>query len=207
MKTTFRNILLFLGVLLLLACAWYFRRIVVYILVSGVLSIMGRPLVDLFCTIRIKKWRFPRAIGALIALLIIWGFIVLFLVIFVPLITKQINYLSTIDSEKIVKIIEGPIRSIENFFRTFNKDITNEFSIQAYIASKIAGVLNINMIQNFLGSLIGILGNIAVAVFSISFITFFFLKDQRLFFESILMWVPDKYTENVTSLPGILLEF
>ena len=198
MKTTFRNILLFLGVLLLLACAWYFRRIVVYILVSGVLSIMGRPLVDLFCTIRIRKWRFPRAVSALITLLIIWGFIVLFLVIFVPLITKQINYLSTIDSEKIVRIIEGPIRSIENFFRTFNKDITSEFSIQAYIASKIAGVLNINMIQNFLGSIIGILGNIAVAVFSISFITFFFLKDQRLFYESILMWVPDKYTENVT---------
>jgi predicted PurR-regulated permease PerM len=116
----------------------------------------------------------------------------------VPLITKQINYLSTIDSEKIVNVIEGPIRSIENFFKTFNRNITNEFSIQAYIASKIAGVLNINMVQNFLGSLIGILGNVVVAVFSISFITFFFLKDQRLFYESILMWVPDKYTESVT---------
>jgi predicted PurR-regulated permease PerM len=198
MKTTFRNILLFLGVLLLLACAWYFRRIVVYILVSGVLSIMGRPLVDLFCTIKFKKWSFPRSISALITLLVIWGFIVLFFVTFVPLITKQINYLSTIDSEKIVNVIEGPIRSIENFFKTFNRNITNEFSIQAYIASKIAGVLNINMIQNFLGSLIGILGNVVVAVFSISFITFFFLKDQRLFYESILMWVPDKYTESVT---------
>jgi predicted PurR-regulated permease PerM len=54
------------------------------------------------------------------------------------------------------------------------------------------------MIQNFLGSLIGILGNIIVAIFSITFITFFFLKDQQLFFESILMWVPDKYTDNVT---------
>jgi predicted PurR-regulated permease PerM len=87
---------------------------------------------------------------------------------------------------------------VENIFRAFNKDITNELSIQDYIAGKVAGVLNINMIQNFLGSLIGILGNILVAVFSITFITFFFLKDQRLFFESILMWVPDKYVDNVT---------
>jgi predicted PurR-regulated permease PerM len=54
------------------------------------------------------------------------------------------------------------------------------------------------MIQNFIGSLIGILGNVLVAVFSITFITFFFLKDQHLFFESILMWVPDKYVDNVT---------
>ncbi|MCJ7449386.1 MAG: AI-2E family transporter [Bacteroidales bacterium] len=198
MKTTFRNVLLFLGVLLLLACAWYFRNIVVYILVSGVLSIMGRPLVDLFCSIRIKKWSFPRSLSALIALIIIWGGIILFFIIFIPLVTKQINYLSTIDSQNLVKIIEGPIKNIENLFNVFNKDIVNEFSIKDYIASKIAGVLNINMIQNFLGSLMSILGNIIVAVFSISFITFFFLKDQRLFFESILMWVPDKYTESVT---------
>ena len=64
--------------------------------------------------------------------------------------------------------------------------------------SKVSGVLNINMIQNFIGSLIGILGNVLVGIFSITFITFFFLKDHRLFFESILMWVPDKYVDNVT---------
>jgi predicted PurR-regulated permease PerM len=198
MKATLRNILIFFGILLLLACVWYFRNIVVYILVSGVLSIMGRPLVDLFCRIRIKKWFFPRSLSALLTLLIIWGIIILFFVIFVPLVTTQINYFSNIDSEKIVQIVEGPINKVENLFRAFNKEITDDLSIQDYIVGKVAGVLNINMIQNFLGSLISILGNILVAIFSITFITFFFLKDQRLFFESILMWVPDKYVDNVT---------
>jgi predicted PurR-regulated permease PerM len=198
MKEAIRIILIFLGILLILACVWYFRNIVVYILVSGVLSIMGRPLVDLFCRIRIKKWSFPRSLGALLTLAIIWGNIILFFIIFVPLVTSQINYFSTIDSEKIVQIIADPINKIENLFRAFNKDITNELSIQDYIVGKVAGVLNINMIQSFIGSLLGILGNVLVAIFSITFITFFFLKDQRLFFESILMWVPDKYVDNVT---------
>jgi predicted PurR-regulated permease PerM len=198
MNATLRNILIFFGVLLLLACVWYFRNIVVYILVSGVLSIMGRPLVDLFCRIRIKKWHFPRPLSALITLIIIWGIIILFFVIFVPLVTTQLNYLSTIDSEKIVQLIEDPINKVENIFRALNKEITNELSIQDYIAVKVSNVLSINMIQNFIGSLIGILGNVLVAVFSITFITFFFLKDQHLFFESILMWVPDKYVDNVT---------
>jgi predicted PurR-regulated permease PerM len=196
MKTTFRNFLIFFGVILLLACAWFFRNIVVYILVSGVLSIMGRPLVDLFCRIRIWKWKFPRPIAALLTLLIIWGFIVLFFVIFVPLVTKQINYFSTIDSEKIVQIVKEPLNRLENFFKTFNKDI-GQVSLQDYFTKKVTSVLSIDMIQNFLGSIVGILGNILVAIFSITFITFFFLKDQRLFFESILMWVPEKYTENV----------
>jgi len=198
MNTTLRNILIFIGILLLLSCAWYFRNIVVYILVSGVFSIMGRPLVDLFCRIRIRKWSFPRSLGALFALLVIWGFIILFFVIFVPLVTTQLNYLSTIDSEKIVQLIENPLMKIENLFRAFNKDITSEISLQEYIISKVSGILSINMIQNFLSSLMSILGNIIVAIFSITFITFFFLKDQHLFFESILMWVPDKYVDNVT---------
>lgn len=198
MKATLRNILIFFGILLLLACVWYFRNIVVYILVSGVFSIMGRPLVDLLCKIRIKKWFFPRALSALITLSILWGIIILFFVVFIPLVTTQINYFSTIDSEKIVQIVSGPINKVENLFRAFNKDITNDLSIQQYIVSKVAGVLNINMIQTFIGSLIDILGNVLVAIFSITFITFFFLKDQRLFFESILMWVPDKYVDNVT---------
>ncbi|HUX97449.1 MAG TPA: AI-2E family transporter [Bacteroidales bacterium] len=198
MSPTFRNILIFAGVMLLLACAWYFRSIVVYILVSGVLSIMGGPLVDLFCRLRIKRWSFPRPLSALITLMIIWGIIVLFFYIFIPLVTTQLNYFSTIESDKIVQIVDGPIAKIEQLFRAFNKDISNQISIEAYIGEKVSGVLNINMIQNFLSSIFGIMGNLMVAVFSISFITFFFLKDQRLFFESILMWVPDKYTENVT---------
>lgn len=198
MKTSLRNVLIILGVALLLVCVWYFRRIVVYILVSGVLSIMGRPLVDLFCRIKIRKWTFPRSMGALFTLLIIWGAIILFFVVFIPLVTKQVNYFSTIPSEKIVQIVERPLNNIENLFRALNKDIGNDLSLQEYFTKKVSEVLNINMIQRFLGSVIGTLGNLVIAIFSISFITFFFLKDHRLFFESILMWVPDKYTDNVT---------
>jgi len=159
---------------------------------------MGRPLVELFCKIRIKRWSFPRSLSALLTLVTIWGFIILFFAIFVPLVTRQINYFSTIDSEKIVQIVAGPINKVENLVRAINKDIPHNITIQDYVVKKVAGILNINMIQNFIGSLLGILGNVIIAIFSITFITFFFLKDQRLFYESILMWVPDKYVENVT---------
>ncbi|HBE39604.1 MAG TPA: AI-2E family transporter [Bacteroidales bacterium] len=179
----------------MIACAWYFRSIVVYILVSGVLSITGRPLVDLFTRIRIKKWVFPRTLAALITLLLIWGLIILFFVIFIPLITRQINYISTIESEKFVQLVQKPIDLIENFVSSFSRNVNGDFSVQEFINQKLADILDADEFKEFLVSLIGILGNIAVAVFSISFITFFFLKDQHLFFESILMWVPDKHTD------------
>jgi len=136
MKTTFRNFLIFFGVIVLLACVWFFRSIVVYILVSGVLSIMGRPLVDLFCRIRFRKLKFPRAMAALLTLLIIWGAIIMFFIIFVPLVTKEINYFSTIDSEKIVQIVQEPLNKLENLFRTFNKNIDSQISVQDYFSKK-----------------------------------------------------------------------
>lgn len=198
MKPLLRNLLIFASVVILIAGAWYFRSIVVYILVSGVLSVMGRPLVDLFTRIRIGRWNFPRTLAALLALAIIWGMIILFFVIFIPLVTKQINYFSTLDSGKIVQLVQQPIDYIENLIRSLNRNITDDFSIREIIAQRISDILDINEVRNFMGSLIGILGNVAVAVFSISFITFFFLKDQHLFFEAILMWVPDKYTDGFT---------
>ncbi len=196
MKTLLRNVLIFFVVLLMLAGVWYFRNIVVYILVSGVLSIMGRPLVDLFCRIRFRKWVWPRWLGALMTLIIIWGVIILFFIIFVPLITSQVNYFSTIDSEKIVQLVETPINKIQNLLRSLGSNIATELSIKDYFNSKVSEILSISMIQDFLGSVISTVGSLLIAIFSISFITFFFLKDQHLFFEAILMWVPDKYTEN-----------
>jgi len=190
--------LIFFAVVLLLAAAWYFRSIVVYILVSGVLSIMGRPLVDLFSSIRIRKWGFPRTLAALLTLIIIWGLIILFFLIFVPLVTKQINYFSTLETEKIVSLVEKPIKFIEDLIRSVGRNMNSDFSVQEFINQKLSEILDIEKVKGFLGSLLGVLGNIAVAVFSITFITFFFLKDQHLFFESILMWVPDKYTEGFT---------
>jgi predicted PurR-regulated permease PerM len=198
MKNLLRNVLIISGILLLITGVWYFREIVVYILVSGVLSIIGRPLVDLICRIRIGKHRFPKALGALMTIIILWGLIILFFSIFVPLVSAQVQQLSSIDSSKIVRLVEEPIRRIESIFRALNQDISSDVSIKDYIISEVSGVLNVNLIQNIVSSLAGILGNILVAAFSITFITFFFLKDQHLFFETILIWVPDKYVEGVS---------
>ena len=180
MNTLVKNILILTGIVLLAAAIWFFREIVVYILVSGVLSIMGRPLVDLICRIRLRKWQFPRSLSAFITLLIILGLIVLFFYIFIPLIAGQINQFSSIDSSNLVKFVDEPIRRIEGVIKAINKDFAQEGAIREFIINKVAGVLNITVIQSFIGSIAGFIGNIIIAVFSISFITFFFLKDQHL---------------------------
>jgi predicted PurR-regulated permease PerM len=196
-NTSFRNFLIFIGSILLLSLFWYFRSILIYILIAGVLSIMGRPLVDLFARIRIGRFNFPRSLSALLTLIIIWSLIIMFFKTFIPLISEQISYFSSIDNQKLVALIDGPINKIESLFMSLNRDPNANLSIKTFVMEKVSGVLNINVIQNFIGSAVGVIGNFIVAIFAITFISFFFLKDHRLFFESILIWVPDKYVDNV----------
>jgi predicted PurR-regulated permease PerM len=195
MKFSIRSILIFAGVVLLILGFWYFRTIVAYILISGVLSLIGRPLVDQLNLIRLWKWHMPKGISALITVLAIWGVIFVSLYIFVPLLSRQVSQFSSIDSMRIVEMIESPLRQMESLIAFFNSDLANEISVQNYVMNKVAEVLSAEFIQNFIQSVMGVFGNMAVAIFSITFITFFFLKDERLFYESIMMWVPEKYED------------
>lgn len=211
MKFSWRNILIFTGVVLLVLGFWYFRNIVAYVLISGVLSLIGRPLVDLLGRLRIRNWHIPRGIIALVTVMTIWSLIILSLVIFVPLVSEQVNQFSSIDSQRIVQLIESPLRQMESLIAFFNSDLAEEISVQNYVMNKVAQILSAEFIQNFLSSVLSVFGNMAVAIFSITFITFFFLKDERLFYESIMIWVPEKYEEGarraLSSIKRLLMRY
>lgn len=195
MKLSLRNVLIFAAVVLFVLAAWYFRNIVAYILISGVLSFIGRPLVDLLGRVRLWKYRIPKAVSALVTIVALWTSIILVLYIFIPLITRQVNQFASIDSRNIVQLIESPLKKLDGVIAYFNGNLADGISIQGYVMSRISEILSAGFIQNFLARLMSIFGNLAVAFFSITFITFFFLKDERLFYETIMIWIPAKYEE------------
>ncbi len=47
---------------------WYFSEIVIFIIVAGVITIIGSPLVDLLDRIRIGRFHFPSCFGVIITL-------------------------------------------------------------------------------------------------------------------------------------------
>ena len=57
----------------------------------------------------------------------------------------------------------------------------------------ILSFINPQRIQNFLGGIVGFLGNFLITIFSILFIGFFFLREQGLFSEALTKFIPDKY--------------
>jgi predicted PurR-regulated permease PerM len=195
MNSTFRYILIGLGIIIAVLSIWYFIHIVAYILISAVLALIGRPIVEMLGRIRIWKIKLPSAVRALISLLLMWTIAGLFLWIFIPLIASEVQNLSGIDPQVLYDSFADPIKNIEVFIDKFKISGAEHFTVQNFFTQKVIGIFNVSFLSNILGTFAGILGNIFIAFFSISFISFFFLRDEKLFAEGILTLVPDKYVE------------
>ncbi|MFW5886485.1 MAG: AI-2E family transporter [Bacteroidota bacterium] len=186
-----KYLFIILGALFIMTILWYFQNIVAYIIIAGVISLIGRPLVDFLRTIKYKNIQLPKGVCALLTLFLLWGLLFLFLRIFIPLIATEANQLAEVNFTPLLKELENPTRKIEKFFHQVRPGL-REVSFQEYLTEKLASFINPTLITSIFGSLAGILGNIFIAVFSISFIAFFFLKDEQMLGNGIILLVPPK---------------
>lgn len=195
MNSTFRYILIGLGIILAILTIWYFIHIVAYILISAVIALIGRPIVELLGKIRLRKFKLPKWVRALTTLLLICIVFFAFFRIVIPLVIYEVNDLSTIDTQKVLISLQEPIAKIESIIEKYQVDGQEKFTVHEFLSQKALAIFNVSFISGVFSSFAGILGNIFIAVFAISFISFFFLKDERLFAESLLSLVPDKHVE------------
>lgn len=197
MKENLKYILAGLGFIFIAVLLWYFKSIVAYILISAVLSIIGRPVVDFLDRIQYKKFRIPRGIAALIALVILWGVFAAFFIIFVPVIISQAQEFSKINVQTILDGLQGPFDRISAWLSDMHISIEESSNIEEFIARQLASWLSFSAVSNFVGNLAAILGELFIAFFAISFLTFFFLKDKHLFVNGLMLLSPERYEGNV----------
>ncbi len=190
MKEFVKYFFIFLGLVILGWALVIFKSIVVYILISFVISIIGRPVVDLLGRIKVGKIKLPRALRAAVTLALIWFVIITFFRIFIPLIANEANELSKIDIEAVYESLKEPIQNIEQLYEKMGIGGEEQLSFQEFLTNKISSVLSISWFSEWINKLAGTLVDLFIAVFSISFISFFFLKENDLFEDGILLLVP-----------------
>jgi predicted PurR-regulated permease PerM len=201
MSKTVRYIFTAIGLGLLVLLLWYFRNIVIYIILSLVLSLLGRPLFELLGRVRIHRFALPAALRSLITLLILFIVFLSFFGVFIPLIVSKAYELSNLDTQRLVAGLQEPLGNLEKLMARFRVNPQGGFSLNE-AAAKIIAKINITSVAGIFGSVAGILGNIAVAIFSTAFITFFFLKDEGLFAGALLSVIPDDLTDEATRIMG-----
>lgn len=187
-----RSLLVLAGVILLGFMVWRFSSIVAYILIASVFSLIARPLVRLLGRIRIGTWHIPVSIRALITLLIIWAVIFSFFRIFIPLVANEAQELSNVDTAQVIEAFENPIQKMEVWRQKMNLGGEGVPTLQDELQNGLSTVLNISVITDLIASVASILGNLAVALFAISFLTFFLLMEDKLISGYIVTVVPEK---------------
>ena len=179
------------------ALLWYFREVVVYILISAVFAIIGRPFVGLLCKLKIKKFALPRWLAAAVTLLLLWVVLGGLLSLIIPLVAGKVYELSSLDLRSALEGIEAPLERLQSSISTIFALPETHFSISDIIVSSLRRFLNYDTVNAVVSSIINMGMSAVIVVFSVSFITFFFLKEDGLFSQMVSAVFPEKYAENV----------
>lgn len=191
-----RYVLMLLGLILIGFVFWYFSEIVTYVLLAWVLSMIGRPLMNLFLKIKIGRFEAGTSIAAGLTIFTFFLGIVLFISLFVPMLIRQATNLAQVDYTAIAKALEEPLLHLNEFFAKYG--LSGEQTPSEQIEKNLKEYLNPTKISTWLGSIVGVAGSTLIGFFSITFITFFFLKESQLFTKTLQNLTPNWADENIS---------
>lgn len=177
-----RAIAIILGIALVLFFLYKIQSVIGYIAIASVISLIGRPIV-LFLERRLK---FKNTFAVIISMVILLGLFLGLVWLFIPLVVKQGHNLSLLNIDELQSNIEDLYVEIISYFNLHQIDL--EESIKQ---SNLLAKIDYSLIPNLLNSIISGLGSFSIGLFSVLFISFFFLKDSRLFENGILTFIPD----------------
>lgn len=178
---------------------WYFAGILIYVLIAGVLSFIGQPLVRLFDRIEISKFKMPHTGSTILTLVVMILVFTLLFMIFVPIINRQAIVISTIDIQYLGEQMEKPLHDVELKLLEWNM-LENEQTLETMISSELESIINLTSVKNIFGNVVGLAGSIFIGIFSVVFLTFFFLRDEHLFFNGIMLFVPTRFEEKAAAI-------
>jgi predicted PurR-regulated permease PerM len=176
--------------------AWYFSDILTYFIIAAVLSMLGRPMVKFFMLPHFRKFRLNKPIASLLSLISMILILIIVVLFIVPLVKFQSQIIAQIDMAEVMAYFNKPINDLYAFMAS-NHIIEPDMSLGAYIEDQLNKLLEFVLATNLFTSILSTTGSILLGIFVVMFLTFFFLKDEYLLKEIILVITPDKYTEDM----------
>ena len=188
-----------IGGIMMLVLAYYFTPIIVYIFVSAIIASAGRPIMRLIGKIKIKKKELPLSLRAALVLLIMITSITLVAALLTPSIASQASSFSKIDMEDVSTQLDQKLEPLEKMLHSRSlipKDHDFKDLIQAN-AVKVAQGVDLNQMFS---NILALTGDIFMSAFAILFMSFFFLKDEKLFPWIVLLFISSRNHARVSNI-------
>ena len=191
-----RTIVAVAGVLLALLMMWYFFDILVYIILAGIISLVGQPLVDSLSRLHYKNFRLPKSVSALITIVALLAVLIGLLSVFVPLIMRQASMIALIDVDKVTSHFSMQVHDIEQWLLA-NNILKSDETLEKYIRGQMSYLISVTDFEKVFTGILSTTGTLFIGMFSVLFLSFFFLRDRQLLKNGILLFTPDKFQKEV----------
>lgn len=196
-----RSHLILLISIAVLVLAWLFlKKIIIYLCVAGVISLIAQPLLKRLERIRIKKKKIPRGLRALSVLLLIYIVLGTLVAVFIPMIVDEAKTLSAVDKTQITTAMHEPIAQIEELLSNYQHPGAPKQSAEQFIQDNFSNVIGFAQVSTIANGVVSVFGELLVAFFAISFLAFFFMKDGTVIFEVIMLAIPRKRDRTIRKI-------
>ena len=183
-KTIANGILKAIGIILGILLFGYFlymvQSVIVYIIIAGILSLIARPIILLLR----KKLKFPNTIAVIFTMILMLSFLAGLFVMFIPLVAEQSKSLSLLEVDKLQENVQQIFNQTTAYFSSKGIDILGELKDVDFVSQ-------FKAIPNLLNSVLGAVGSLSVGLFSVLFISFFFMKDSQLLKRGFMAIIPN----------------
>lgn len=191
------RILIFLGAAAIVCTlCWYFRSVLVYIITAFVVSLIGHPVMNLLRKMRIRGKAAPDPVLAVISLVILSSVLVFVVTQVIPIVSGIVRDVSIMNARDEM-LHRNVLDQINQWIISVIPWVGTDFDVAQLLLGKLSELTDLSSVPGIVGSVASAVAKISVGVFSVLFISFFFIKDEGLFGRIIAALVPDKVEERV----------
>jgi len=177
MKVNINVVVRIFAILLVLALAWYFSNLVLYIFLAFIISLIGKPVARRISGIKIYNHSIPYGISALLTMTLIILFFVLILLFFVPLLANEAKAIASIDYDHLSRNLSYLLDHVEDFLYN-NNLIDKQQTLVGLITGEVRDLASFTNFSSILGSVVSATGSFLMGLFAVIFLSFFFMKDD-----------------------------
>lgn len=190
-----RLVLLCLGICIAAILSWFFSTIVGYFVIAMVFSAVLQTPTNYISQIQIAGIQLPRAVAVMLSFSVFAGIIALFVLLFIPLVSEQIEFISVLDYNSLFNTIISPVDYLEDLL--IKKKWVKEQEgflmngIQAYFFSFFAEM----NVGNIINKVFDTTSAVLIGTLAVLFISFFLLYEKGLFRKNVIALIPNAYFE------------
>lgn len=175
---------------------WYFRSVLVYILLAVVVSLIGKPLMTLLQKITIKGRKAPDWILAAFTIILLMVIFTAVITMIVPVVSGIVKNISLTNIEDAARRVAIPLGDFNTFLISTFPKLGSDFRIEVVAVQELHKLFDPSAFSSMIGSAASLVTDLGIGIFSVVFISFFFIKDDGLFTSMVAALVPDKHENN-----------